>query len=75
MLTENAESQVVIAVPGLTTVRTDLEAAAARVTALETAGDDIPGRLKVDDALQYDSDFALHIGADRTWWREGTSTS
>ena len=65
MLTENTESQLAIAVPGLTTLRSDREAAEARVTALENAGDDIPGRLKVNDALHYDETFTLHIGWDR----------
>ena len=50
-LTETPEARVRIAVPELTTARADIAAVGARVEALENEGDDIPGRLKVDDSL------------------------
>jgi hypothetical protein len=65
-LAETPEAQVRVSVPGLTTARADLEAVTGRVEALENEGNDIPGKLKIDDELtNRDSSFALHIGADR----------
>jgi phage shock protein A len=62
-LTE-VDGQVRIAVPNLTTLRTDHEAVEARVAVLE--GPVMrAGRIRVDDAIHYDDAFTLHVGWDR----------
>ena len=68
ILTENPEvnGQLAIAVPALTMVQKELDAAEARLVTLEPAGNNVPQRLKIDDAtLLYDSTQSLHIGADK----------